>query len=192
MQNLATILDAQQKYPQAEKYLREALRIERKELGEEHIETAVTMNNLGVLLAHLGTYEEAKRLLDKSVSLREAFYGPNHHLTICARQNLDFVVAKTTEGTPGTSGGVGGVFPSTAGKQTQSQTQQQQQHPTDSKAKEELLKAEQEISKTEGKEAEKIKPDSGPAPPLVADSQIVKEELEKRASATIETQQKLA
>jgi tetratricopeptide (TPR) repeat protein len=191
MQNLATILDAQQKYPQAEKYLREALRIERKELGEEHIETAVTMNNLGVLLAHLGTYEEAKRLLDKSVSLREAFYGPNHHLTICARQNLDFVVAKMTEGTPGTSGGVGGVFPSTAGKQTQPQSQSQQ-HPADNKAKEELLKAEQEISKTEGKEAGKIKPDSGPAPPLVADSQIVKDELEKRASTTIETQQKLA
>jgi len=86
------------------------------------------------------------------------------------------------------------VFPSTAAVK-QSQQQQPlpklQSQPKDNKAKEELLKAEQEVSKPEGKEAETIKPSSGPIPALVADSQIVKDELDKRAT-TIDTQQKLA
>lgn len=91
MQNLATILDALGAYATSEEYLTEALEIEKKELGEGHIETAITMNNLGVLLAHVHNYDRAKELLEESVRLRENFYGSHHHLTLCARQNLEYV-----------------------------------------------------------------------------------------------------
>ena len=92
MQNLATILDSQGELVSAEGLLKNALSIELDLLGEEDIETAVTMNNLGVLLAHRNKFPEAKELLEKSVTLRTRVYGSGHHLTICAQQNLDYVL----------------------------------------------------------------------------------------------------
>jgi hypothetical protein len=58
------------------------------------IEIAVTMNNLAVLLTHLGEYERACELLRESVSIRESVYGAEHVLTRCARENLDYVEKK--------------------------------------------------------------------------------------------------
>jgi hypothetical protein len=49
MQNLATILDSQGKLQEAEQLLGDALVIEIELLGDNNVETAVTMNNLGVI-----------------------------------------------------------------------------------------------------------------------------------------------
>lgn len=91
MQNLATILDALGAAHTAEEYLTEALEIEKKELGEGHIESAITMNNLGVLLAHIHQYDRAIEMLENSIQLRENYYGSQHHLTVCAKQNLEYI-----------------------------------------------------------------------------------------------------
>jgi tetratricopeptide (TPR) repeat protein len=114
MQNLATILDSQGRYAEAESLLSDALLIQvrcvrvsssyqinnssywhqRRELGEDHVEIAVTLNNLGVLLAHLGYLQRSEMLLRESVRIRRAVYGEHHHLTLGSEQNLDFVSLK--------------------------------------------------------------------------------------------------
>ncbi len=94
MQNLATILDSQGKFEEAEQLLSDALRIQLLELGENHVEVAVTMNNLGVLCTHLGQLDRAEELLGFSMEIRKNVYGNDHHLTRCARQNLEYVQEK--------------------------------------------------------------------------------------------------
>ncbi len=94
MQNLATILDSQGKLQEAETLLSDALIIEMDVLGENNVETAVTMNNLGVLNTHLGRLDRAEKLLQQSVDIRRRVYGDHHHLTICASQNVEYVQNK--------------------------------------------------------------------------------------------------
>ena len=94
MQNLATILDSQGKLQEAETLLSDALIMEMDVLGENNVETAVTMNNLGVLNTHLGRLDRAEKLLQQSVDIRRRVYGDHHHLTICASQNLEYVQNK--------------------------------------------------------------------------------------------------
>ena len=94
MQNLATILDSEGKFEAAEQLLSDALRIQLLELGENHVEVAVTMNNLGVLCTHLGQLDRAEELLGFSMEIRKNVYGNDHHLTRCARQNLEYVQEK--------------------------------------------------------------------------------------------------
>jgi len=94
MQNLATILDSQGHLREAEDMLIESLSIYEAILGKESPEAAVTMNNLGVLLCHLGRMERALELLDQTVKTRQRVYGESHHFTVCAKQNLDYVVNK--------------------------------------------------------------------------------------------------
>lgn len=106
MQNLATILDSLKDHASAEHLLTDALEIERRELGDDHIEIAVTMNNLGVLLAHSGQFDRAKELLSKSVAMREDFYGLEHHLTTCAKQNLDYVNEKLSQSQTGSTANI--------------------------------------------------------------------------------------
>lgn len=49
--------------------------------GLECLESAVTMNNLGILAAHLGDLPRAKDLLIRSHAVRLRAYGPEHELT---------------------------------------------------------------------------------------------------------------
>jgi hypothetical protein len=81
MQNLATILDTLGDYQMAEHHLTEALMIEEKELGEENIEIAVTMNNLGVLLAHNSQFPKAKVRL--FVPAYHCFYSLFLYVLLC-------------------------------------------------------------------------------------------------------------
>lgn len=57
----------------------------------DSVDASVTMNNLGVLSAHLGNLPQAQQLLSRAHAIRSREYGKGHHLTICARQNLDYV-----------------------------------------------------------------------------------------------------
>ena len=47
-----------------------------------------------MLLTHLGRLHRAELLLEESVRIRTAVYGPHHHLTHCSKQNLEFVSQK--------------------------------------------------------------------------------------------------
>ena len=59
--------------------------------GADSVETSVSLNNLGVLSAHLGQLQLARELLARSYGIRARAYGDGHHLTICAKQNMDYI-----------------------------------------------------------------------------------------------------
>jgi tetratricopeptide (TPR) repeat protein len=94
MQNLATILDSQGHLCEAEELLEKSLAIQRDIAGENSPESAVSMNNLGVLLAHLGKLERAQKFLESAVTTRILYYGDEHQLTVCVKRNLDYVKNK--------------------------------------------------------------------------------------------------
>jgi Flp pilus assembly protein TadD len=69
MLNLATVLDSMGNLSDALTLMEEALEIQVKFHGKNSIETAVTMNNLGVLQAHLGDLHKAEKLLELAVTV---------------------------------------------------------------------------------------------------------------------------
>jgi Flp pilus assembly protein TadD len=42
------------------------------------VETAITLNNLGVLLGHMGRFEDAEEVLAEAVSIRMDLFGTEH------------------------------------------------------------------------------------------------------------------
>lgn len=94
MQNLATIYDSLGRLTMAEQLLTQALDIEKTILGEDNIQVTVSMNNLGLLKAHMGDIKKAIEYLEKTVEIRKKHFGEEHHLTKCAILNLDFTKNK--------------------------------------------------------------------------------------------------
>lgn len=99
MQNLATIYDSLGHLSLAEHLLTQALNIEKEELGMDNIQVTVSMNNLGLLKAHMGEWDEALTLLEKTVQIRMKHFGEDHHLTRCAALNLDFTKKQRSKAT---------------------------------------------------------------------------------------------
>ena len=61
LHNVGTMLLAQEKYPEAEKFLRRALAVKEQVLGPEHRSVAHTLNNLALVLQAQGKNDEAAR-----------------------------------------------------------------------------------------------------------------------------------
>ncbi|KAI1330264.1 Tetratricopeptide repeat-domain-containing protein [Xylariaceae sp. FL0255] len=61
MDNLASVLDSQGKYEEAEKMHRQTLGLGEKVLGREHPDTLTSMNNLALVLRSQGKYDEAQK-----------------------------------------------------------------------------------------------------------------------------------
>lgn len=66
--------------------------------GKDSVENGVTMNNLGVLAAHLGNLPRAQVLLRRTLSLRRRDLGEGHELTQCSQRNLQHVERAIAEG----------------------------------------------------------------------------------------------
>ena len=62
MNNLAIVLDCQEKYEEAEQMHRQTLELRKKVLGNEHPDTLVSMNNLTSTLQQQGKCEEAEQM----------------------------------------------------------------------------------------------------------------------------------
>jgi tetratricopeptide (TPR) repeat protein len=62
MDNLATVLDDQGKYEEAEEMSRQALGLKEKVLGKEHPSTLTSMNNLALVYRNGGRWDEAEKL----------------------------------------------------------------------------------------------------------------------------------
>ena len=58
-------------------------------LGKAHPDVAVTMNNLGMLLAEQGRVGEARRRFERAWKLLRKRLGPNHPNTLAVRKNLE-------------------------------------------------------------------------------------------------------
>jgi tetratricopeptide (TPR) repeat protein len=55
-----------------------ALTIREKQLGDEHSETAESLNTLAMLLREQGKYEEARPLFERALAIREKGLRPEH------------------------------------------------------------------------------------------------------------------
>ena len=53
------------------------------------------MNNLAILLAHLGDIPRAQDLLPRCVALRQSALGHKHSLTIASAKNLERVMTRS-------------------------------------------------------------------------------------------------
>jgi tetratricopeptide (TPR) repeat protein len=71
MNNLATVLEGQGKYEQAEETLRQALGLYETVLGKEHPNTLTSMSNLAGVMSDQGKYEQAEEMRRQALRLRE-------------------------------------------------------------------------------------------------------------------------
>ena len=55
-----------------------ALTIRERQLGDEHSETAESLNTLAMLLREQGKYEEARPLFERVLAIREKGLRPEH------------------------------------------------------------------------------------------------------------------
>jgi tetratricopeptide (TPR) repeat protein len=69
--NLATVLEGQGKYEQAEETLRQALGLYETVLGKEHPNTLTSMSNLAGVMSDQGKYEQAEEMRRQALRLRE-------------------------------------------------------------------------------------------------------------------------
>lgn len=68
--------------------MREALSVKEKILGADHPDTALTMNNLGVIVQKQGRSQEARALFELALGHLEARLGTDHPRTRMVRGNL--------------------------------------------------------------------------------------------------------
>jgi tetratricopeptide (TPR) repeat protein len=71
-------LDTQGQYAQAEPLLRQALALRRTLLGEEHPQTAHSLDSLAVNLHYQGKYSQAELLYRKALALRQKLLSEGH------------------------------------------------------------------------------------------------------------------
>jgi CHAT domain-containing protein/tetratricopeptide (TPR) repeat protein len=76
--NLGELYRSQGKYAEAEGMYKAALQIRETELGENHPDTASTLNALAMLYDAQGRYADAERLCRRSLEIRKRVLGDNH------------------------------------------------------------------------------------------------------------------
>jgi tetratricopeptide (TPR) repeat protein len=87
--NLGNIYAALGDYVGARPYYEQALAIRRKVLGEEHPDTATSLNNLGRLLEDMGDYAGARPYFEQALAICRKVLGKEHPDTRIARENLE-------------------------------------------------------------------------------------------------------
>jgi tetratricopeptide (TPR) repeat protein len=83
----------QGKYGLAEPFYRRALWIYEQTVGEEHLSTASSLNNLAALYTNQGKYTEAEPLFQRALLIRERELGTNHPFTASSLNNLALLYA---------------------------------------------------------------------------------------------------
>lgn len=78
----------QGEYAQAVPLLRRALAIREQTLGEEHLDTASTLNNLALVLKARGEFDEVEPLYKRALAIREAILGASHTETAQLLSNI--------------------------------------------------------------------------------------------------------
>jgi non-specific serine/threonine protein kinase/serine/threonine-protein kinase len=81
-QNLAGILESEERFDEAESMQRHLLEAKRRVFGPDHPETITSMNNLGNTLLHEGRNVEAEKLYREALELYRRVLGPNHIFTL--------------------------------------------------------------------------------------------------------------
>jgi tetratricopeptide (TPR) repeat protein len=76
--NLASIYQAQGKYPEAEERYHWALAIQEKILGPEHLDVATSLTNLASIYQAQGKYPEAEEQHHRALAIKEKVLGSEH------------------------------------------------------------------------------------------------------------------
>jgi tetratricopeptide (TPR) repeat protein len=72
MNNLASVLRDQGKYPEAEQMYREVMEVKERVLGKEQPSTLTSTNNLASVLSDQGKYREAEQMHREELEVRVA------------------------------------------------------------------------------------------------------------------------
>ncbi len=83
--------ERQGRYREAEELHEKSLRIKEKILGEEHLETAESYNNLAEVYERQGRYKEAINYYLKAYKICFSKLGQNHPNTQISYKNLEMV-----------------------------------------------------------------------------------------------------
>jgi hypothetical protein len=62
--------------------------IKLKLLGEEHVDTSATYNNMGAVYKSMSDYKKALEYLEKSLKIKLKLLGEDHSSTKLARANI--------------------------------------------------------------------------------------------------------
>jgi tetratricopeptide (TPR) repeat protein len=74
-----------------------ALKIREQQLGPQHLDTALSLNNLAELYRTQGKYVEAEPLYQRALSIHEQQLGPQHPHTVIVRNNYALVLQDMQE-----------------------------------------------------------------------------------------------
>ncbi len=81
-------------YGEAQCLFERALAVHEAMLGVDHPDTAMSMNNLALVLEHQGRYGEAQPLFEWALAIYEAVLGATHPQTAASLNNLAGVLAR--------------------------------------------------------------------------------------------------
>jgi len=93
MSTLATILDKEKRFAEAEKLNRQVFEAQRQTLGPENASTLLTLGNLGYVLIEEKNYSEAEKVLREALAGLRRVLGPSHDVTAAAANKLALVLA---------------------------------------------------------------------------------------------------
>jgi tetratricopeptide (TPR) repeat protein len=82
MNNLAVVLDKQDKYDEAEKLYQQTLQLREKVLGNKNADTLISMSNLALVLCMQGKYDEVEKMCLQALQLRKKVLGVEHPLPV--------------------------------------------------------------------------------------------------------------
>jgi tetratricopeptide (TPR) repeat protein len=88
MNSLATVLDSQRKYKEAEETYRETVELREKVLGKEHQSTLGSMNNLALALQRQDKYNEAEEIHRRVLGLYKKVLSEEHPDALTSMNNL--------------------------------------------------------------------------------------------------------
>lgn len=86
--NLALVLKEAGDYKEARKLLQETADFFERDLGTEHVSTAIVYLNLSQVLRELRCFKEAKSYTEKALLVNERNYGPENPLTVRSYSDL--------------------------------------------------------------------------------------------------------
>ncbi len=88
LNELASMLQDQQKYAEAEPIFREVLATREKTLGERHERTRNAMNNLALVLSDEGRLDESEALYQRALAIERDLLGPDDLDVLILEHNL--------------------------------------------------------------------------------------------------------
>ena len=92
--DLGTLNSAQGRYTDALKYAEKALAIRQRLFGEEHRDTATSLNNVGVSHGEQGNHAKALEYVEKALAIRQRVLGEEHRDTATSWNNVGYTYGK--------------------------------------------------------------------------------------------------